>query len=220
MVTVVCEGNQVRVPPWVIDLASFRRWADTDDCPEKGSVHYLRGEVWIDLTREPIFTHVALKGEIASGLYGLVKARRLGLLLGAGATFSNAAADISCRPDGAFLSAAGLAAGRARLVEGKDGPDELEGSPDMVLEVVSTSSVTKDTIVLKQAYWEAGVREYWLVDARGEALAFDILRHTARGYRATPGKDGWLKSAVFGRSFRLARHAGAAGHPDYTLDVR
>ena len=32
---------------------------------------------------------------------------------------------------------------------------ELEGVPDMVLEVVSRSSVRKDTVLMRQAYWRA-----------------------------------------------------------------
>jgi len=51
---------------------------------------------------------------------------------------------------------------------------ELEGTPDMVLEVVSASSVVKDTETLLQLYWQAGIPEYWLVDARGEALEFTV----------------------------------------------
>jgi Uma2 family endonuclease len=85
---------------------------------------------------------------------------------------------------------------------------------------VSDSSVRKDTQWLRQDYWIAGIREYWLVDARKEPLVFDILRHTPKGYRATPKKDGWLKSNVFGKSFRLTYETSESGDPDYTLEVR
>ena len=90
----------------------------------------------------------------------------------------------------------------------------------MVLEVVSRSSVQKDTRNLREDYWQAGVREYWLIDARPDPLTFDILRHTPRGYRAAPKKDGWIRSAVFGKSFRLLRGITALGHPQFTLEVR
>ena len=74
--------------------------------------------------------------------------------------------------------------------------------------------------MLKQAYWEAGVREYWLVDALADPLRFDVFRHTARGYAATRKQDGWMRSAVFGKSFRLVQRASAFKHPDYLLEVR
>jgi len=94
------------------------------------------------------------------------------------------------------------------------------GSPDMVLEVVSPSSVEKDTVILRQLYWKAGVREYWLVDPRGLELHFDILRHAEKSYVATRRQQGWLKSAVFGKSFRLTKRNDTRGNPVFTLEVR
>jgi Uma2 family endonuclease len=161
-----------------------------------------------------------VKGTFTAVLGKLPRAGSPGLFLGSGAHLSNIAAGIAVRPDALFVSAAGFQQ-RVRLLDRRgEGFDELEGSPDMVLEVVSRASVHRDTVLLRRAYWEAGVREYWLVDARPEPLTFDILRHTARGYRATPKRGGWLASAVFGKSFRLTRQVGALGHPEFTLAVR
>ena len=220
-VTVVGDCKQVTVPPWVVDLASFRRWMDSDDVPEKLRIWYLKGEVWIDMSKEQIFSHLVLKNEIFYVLTGLVKAGRLGLFLPDGLLLSNVTADISGNPDATFISNAALDSNRVRLIEGKEhGYVEVEGSPDMVLEVVSDSSTRKDLVVLRQAYGEAGVREYWLVDARREPLTFDILRRTAKGYAATRKQDGWLKSVVFGKSFRLTQRTNARKHPEFTLEVR
>ena len=90
----------------------------------------------------------------------------------------------------------------------------------MVLEVVSRSSVKKDTEVLVDAYWEAGITEYWLVDARGDAIEFDILKRGPKGYIATRKQAGWLKSAVFGKSFKLTRANDSQGNPEFTLHVK
>jgi Uma2 family endonuclease len=218
--TFVIESEQVSVPGWVKDLASFRRWADSDEFPETGRICWLDGEVWVDMSKEQIFTHVLAKTEITTVLSVLVKAADLGLFLGDGALLSNVDVDIAVVPDALFVSTAGLQ-DRVRLIEGKDeGYVELEGSPDMVLEVVSRSSVHKDTRTLREAYWQAGIREYWLIDARPDPLTFDILRYAPKGYRATPKKDGWLRSAVFGKSFHLLRGVNALGHPYFTLEVR
>jgi Uma2 family endonuclease len=212
--------DEVDIPSWVIDLDSFRRWADSDDFPEKGRFDYIKGQVWIDMSKEQVFTHVLVKTRIAAVLSELVEANEEGLFLGDGVLLSNVDADIAVNPDALFASADALA-DRVRILEGKaEGYVELEGSPDMVLEVVSPGSVHKDTEQLRRDYWEAGIREYWLVDARSEPLIFDILRHAPKGYRTTPKRDGWLKSAVFGKSFRLVRQTNALGHPKYTLEVR
>jgi Uma2 family endonuclease len=221
MTTIFYEGERVTVPSWVVDLDSFRRWMDSDDFPDEYRVWFLKGEVWIDMSKEQVFTHVLLKNEFAFTLTGLAKAGRLGLYFPDGLLLSNDDADISGNPDGTFISYATLDSDQVRLLEGKEGGCvEVVGTPDMVLEVVSDSSVEKDTEVLRAAYWEAGIREYWLVDGRQETLSFDILRHTARGYVAARKQKGWVKSAVFGKEFRLTQRTNKLGHPEYTLEVR
>ena len=93
---------------------------------------------------------------------------------------------------------------------------ELEGTPDQVLEVVSKTSVRKDTVLLRDLYFKAGIPEYWLVDARKSPARFDIYRHTADGYVATRRRDGWLKSAVFGKQFRFVESKDRFGDPAYS----
>src|SRR5207253_1770358 len=133
-----------------------------------------------------------VKQEFNLVLGGLAKTGRLGLYMPDGMLLSNEEANLSCQPDGTFVSHQTLEEERIRLVEGKDeGYVELEGTPDMVLEVVSNSSVEKDTETLRDLYWQAGIPEYWLVDARGEAVTFEILRHTPRGYVSTRKQSGW-----------------------------
>lgn len=114
-----------------------------------------------------------------------------------------------------------LKSGRVRLVQGdKEAYVELEGSPDMVLEVVSASSVEKDTETLRELYWQAGITEYWLVDARADRLNFTILRREAGGYVAARKQAGWVKSRVFHRGFRLTCRPDDTGNPEYRLSVR
>lgn len=215
-----CVDNCVTIPLWVVDLDSFRRWADSEDFPEKGRFDYIQGKVWIDMSKEQIFTHAVVKNEFNIVLGLLAKTDQRGLYLPDGVLLSNVDVDFAVKPDALFVSNDALR-DRVRLLEGKgEGYVELEGSPDMVLEVVSDSSVRKDTKQLRRDYWQAGIREYWLVDARSDPLVFDILRHTPKGYRTTPKKDGWIKSAVFGKSFQLTRRTNALGHPQYTLETR
>lgn len=70
-------------------------------------------------------------------------------------------------------------------------PDEkIHGVPDLVVEVVSPSTQTRDRVTKFQTYWEAGVPWYWLIDS--ETLAIQEFEYTPDGYlcRATvlPGK--------------------------------
>lgn len=215
------EGEEIRVPDWVSDLESFRRWTDHDDFPEHGRIAYLCGEVWIDMSKEQLFTHNRVKTTCTTVVNTLVEAEDLGVYFTDGAFVSNEVGDISNQPDGMFVSTASLAANRVRFIEGKDeGLVEVEGSPDMVLEVVSRSSVTKDTVTLRAAYAAAGIPEYWLIDARAEAVRFEVLVLTGDGYRVTRRRAGWIRSNVFRRWFRLVQAAGDDGQPEFTLEHR
>jgi len=52
MATVYFERNRVKIPDWVVDLESFRRWADADDFPKSGRIFWLNGEVGVDMSKE------------------------------------------------------------------------------------------------------------------------------------------------------------------------
>jgi len=218
MIRVVLEDGEICIPAWVVDLESFRRWSEDDAIPETARVSLLLGEVCIDLSREQLFSHNQVRSEISTVLRNFVKAHRPGRFFAAGVFLSNVDAASSNQPDGVFVSAESLREGRVRIVEGRtEGHVELEGSPDMVLEVVSRSSVEKDTVVLRQAYATAGIREYWLVDARSQPLQFDLLRLDDGRYRSTRKRLGWVRSEVFGCWLRLTQEAGADGFPEFTL---
>jgi Uma2 family endonuclease len=96
----------------------------------------------------------------------------------------------------------------------------IEGSPDWVLEIVSAWSVEKDTRDLRRAYHAAHIREYWLIDARGEDIHFQVLHWRKSGYAAAPNKDGWSASRVFQRQFRLTRQPDRRGAWKYRLESR
>jgi Uma2 family endonuclease len=214
-------------PPFTVprrateSLSSFREWAGDNDLPQNAKVFFHRGEVWIELGKQQIFTHVAVKTEITRILAGITKIERLGVYLTDGALLTYENAELSGNPDSVFVSKESLDSGRVVLVEGKEGGFvELLGSPDMVLEVVSDSSEKKDNQTLFEAYFEAGIAEYWLVDARGDELEFQIYKRGPNRYAANRKQNGWLKSAVFGKSFRLLRDVDEAGNPEFTLEVK
>jgi Uma2 family endonuclease len=212
----------VRIPKGITDLESFRRWARSGDIPENVRVSYLRGDLWVDLSMEQAYTHGRVKLRIASVLDNLADAEDLGQVFPDGMYLSHREAGLSTEPDAMFVSYDALRTGRIRRIEGtRDGCVEFEGTPDMVLEVVSDTSARIDTKDMVELYWQAGIREYWLVDARGEPLRFDILRRGAKKYVATRRQaGGWLKSEVFGRNFRLTRDTDPVGDPRFRLAVR
>jgi Uma2 family endonuclease len=212
--------DDVRIPAGVDELEAFRRWAKSDEFPERGRYSFLDGDVWVDLMPEQLFTHNRVKVEFTRVLHGILKADPRGLFFGDGTLVTNVEAGVSTEPDGTIVLFESLEAGAVELVEAAgEGYIEIAGTPDAVLEIVSPSSVRKDTVVLRKLYWTTGVPEYWLVDVRAERLAFDILRRGRQGYTATRKKDGWVKSAVLNHAFRLTCQSDAAGHPEFTLET-
>ena len=219
MSTIVLQ-EQVRIPGSVVDLPSFRAWAVSEEFPASGRFAYLDGEVWVDMSPEELFTHNRVKGEVAFAILALLKRSRMGHWFHDRTLLSNAEAGLSTEPDGTFVSYDSLRDGRVSYLKSERGLMEVEGSPDIVLEVVSPSSVRKDTVVLRRLYWLAGVGEYWLVDARGKEPRFDLLRRGRSDWAPSRRRAGWLTSGILGKSVRLSVKPDELGYAEYTLEVR
>jgi Uma2 family endonuclease len=216
---IVAYQDSVLVPPGAAsDLGAFRDWTKSENFPDRGDVCFLGGQLWVDMTMETVL-HNQLKGLFAVIVGGLVLSDRLGRFFGDRMRLVNEEAGLSTEPDGMFVSGEALRCGRVLLAEGADSL-EVVGTPDMVLEVVSGSSVEKDTELLRELYAAAGIAEYWLVNPLVQPLSFDIFRLAPAGYAPTRRSAGWLKSGVFGKSFHLLQEPGADDLPSFRLEVR
>lgn len=221
MTILVFDQGKLHIPLGIDDLASFRRWVRSDEFPKEGRICFLQGEVWVDMSREQFYSHNQVKTEFTRVISTLVKSERLGPWCSDGMRLSNPNAELSCVPDGFFFYHQSLDSGRIRPIEGAEGGCvEFEGTPDMALEVVSDSSEKKDSQMLHERYWKAGITEYWIVDARDDRLEFEVFKHGPKGYIGTRKQSGWAKSKVFGKSFRLMRQHDQRGNSEYTLEVR
>jgi Uma2 family endonuclease len=217
------EWSCVVIPASAATLAGFRAWTSSDGFPEFGNITFLEGEIIVDMSAERYYSHGRVKVEVMHALADLVTEKDLGLLVPDRGRFVNPGADLSCEPDLLFVSWEAFESGRVREIPTADGDDviELEGSPDWVLEIASPSSEVKDTKKLFASYARAGVTEYWLIDARGEAPRFEVFSLVKGQYRAVkPKPDGWLASKVFGKQFRLSKHQDRRGKPGFRLEVR
>src|SRR3982750_2296472 len=97
----IIDGT-VRIPPEVIDLESFRRWARSDDYPDRGDFCWLGGEIWVDLSMENANTHNKVKTEFTGKLDALVKSAGTGDVYSDRMRLSNPSARLSCEPDVMF----------------------------------------------------------------------------------------------------------------------
>ncbi len=128
-------------------------WNDIKDWPE-GRVELVDGEVVLS----PIGSkqHQRICRRLGDGVIPFVESRRLGefyphpihVILEPGVEYE---------PDCCFI-----AAGR------DDDPDgaTFRGAPDLIIEVISESNRSHDTVVKFHDYERFGVGEYWMVDQR------------------------------------------------------
>ncbi len=222
MATTILLEEQIEIPANLDSLAAFRAWATSDDFPERGRIDFLGGRIEVDMSPEDLYCHGTLKVELVGAFRGRVKADSLGSLFTDSTRVSCPAAGVSAEPDLVFVSEESLDAGRVRPIAKSTGePDryvELEGPPDLIVEIVSDASVRKDTERLPLAYYAAGVSEYWLVDARGKDLIFLIHRRGPAAYEPVEADaDGYQHSAVFERRYRLDRGRNARGRVEFDL---
>jgi Uma2 family endonuclease len=220
---VLLLDQTITIPAGARDLVGFRRWAKSEEFPETGHISFLDGEIFVDMSPQEIQNHDGIKGEVTSRLITFNRRRKMGRFFTDRTLLSNEEGNLSHEPDGTFALWTTLESERVRLVsrEGEEGPYlELFGSPDWVMEIVSKSSVRKDTKVLRELYYRAGIGEYWLIDPRGDELRFEILVAGKQGYVAAESKKGWQRSRVFGRFFRLRRRRGRMNLWEYTWEMK
>lgn len=224
MATSISFQEQIEIPCFG-SLTEFRLWAASTEFPDKVRVDYISGRIEVDMSPEDLFTHGNLKTKLIAVLGTLLEQADLGNIFSHCARVTCPDADLSAEPDVVVVFHESLRTERVRLVAKASGERdrfiELQGAPELVVEIVSDSSITKDTQRLPPAYWRAGIPEFWLVDARGDDLLFQIHRRGPAGYEPASVKtDGFQYSEVFKTSFHLSRHRHArTGLWAYELSV-
>jgi Uma2 family endonuclease len=223
MAGMMTQRGNVRVPDGVRSLDAFCRWRETADLPENLPVHFINGEVWVDVMEE-MFSHNRLKTALGISLGQLIEGDDLGMYVTDGMLLTNTEAQLGTEPDAMFLSNESLAAKRVTFTAGKRRgarATRVVGTPDLVVEIISPHTADKGTEWLMSAYHNAGIPEYWLIDARtDDDLRFDIYKRGTRGYTASRKSDGWVKSVVLSKQFRLTRSEGKSGYVRFTLEAR
>jgi Uma2 family endonuclease len=218
--------EELRIPEEAFTFEGFQRWVESEEFPETGRIDYLGGDIEVDMSPEDLFTHGAVKTAITSKLHALVAEEEIGHVFSDTTRLASRFSALSVEPDIMVILDTSLDTGRVRLSPAapRKGPNRyggLDGAADVIVEIVSDSSVKKDTQRLPPLYASAGVPELWVVDARGEDLRFDVHELREGQYaRLEADSEGWLRSRL-GHDFRLTRRSSdRPGVWRYTLEAR
>jgi Uma2 family endonuclease len=223
MATVVFE-DELEVPS-IRDLADFRAWALSDEFPQRGRIDFVDGRIEVDMSPEDLFTHGTLKAQLVSKIEARVAELELGHTFVGETRVSSTVGNFSAEPDVVVVSYAALDQGRVTLTPKATGEQgryvEIDGAVDLIVEIVSDSSVIKDTQRLPTAYYRGGVRENWLIDARGEHVLFQIQRRGVNSFEPAPvDEKGYQYSDVLDCLVRLDRQRHRRGHWVYFLTLQ
>ncbi len=173
-----------------------RRWtiAEYLRLPEGPPYYEFEDGELIEMVR-PRGKHQELIGELYAHVSTYVRQERLGKI------WPEVAVLLTPRhvyvPDLSFLATDNL---------GRFADDTaIQGPPDLVVEVISPSTVSRDKAQKLRVYHAVGVPWYWLVET--ESLLITEYRHTPEGYlvnQIVPPEEAFTPGLFPGLSLRLA----------------
>lgn len=150
-------------------IVSTERWTYDrmrNELPPE-SRYELRHFNLLDMSPAPKPQHQRISKRLFRLLDYFVIANRLGEVLFAPIDVHFAQGEV-CQPDLVFI-----AKDQAHIV----GESAIEGTPMMIVEVVSKGSIARDYIEKKEDYERFGVQEYWIVDPRNEVVLVYALEN-------------------------------------------
>jgi Uma2 family endonuclease len=152
----------------------------------EGIAEWVNGEVTTMAVTE---VHQRVWQFLLELLSGFVRLRELGRVLSEPYVMRAQAEGAGREPDIMFVVTEQL----ARIEH-----NHLNGPADLIIEIVSNESVTRDRVDKFDEYEEAGVREYWIIDPRPQRQRADFYVLNQRGrYQPVPvGEDNLYRSTV------------------------
>lgn len=138
-------------------------YEDYKSLPESMAKRYelLNGEIL--MVPAPTTTHQFLSRNIGYLLHGFVRKHELGAVLSSpvDVVFGEGDAREIVQPDVLYICSE-----RAGIIV----VEEICGAPDLIVEVLSPGTETRDRTYKKHLYERYGVREYWIIDPISETV--------------------------------------------------
>lgn len=172
------DGVRVRR---AISFEEYLRWE-----PEGGLAEWVRGEgvQYVSTTKY----HQNVVQFLVALLLVFLRSHRLGRVMSAPYAMRAVPGGNAREPDVFFIRNERVGLMRDTF---------LDGPADLVVEVVSDDSVTRDRVEKFDEYQEAGVREYWVIDPRpGQQRALFYVLRDGLFVPVKPDADGAYRSTV------------------------
>jgi Uma2 family endonuclease len=149
--------------------------------PEDKRYEILDGELYV--VAAPNIRHQSVSLDLKVALIQHIKEMGLGKILDAPCDVILSEENV-VQPDILFVR-------KERL--GIIGDMNIHGAPDLVVEILSAGTRTKDLEIKRKIYLGFGVQEYWIVDP--DAATMEVLVWSEAGY---------VSAGVYGKSERLS----------------
>ncbi len=151
-------------------------YEDYAGLPDDG-LHYelIDGELLV--TPSPVPLHQRVARQVYDAISPFVKRKRLGELFWAPLDVLLGPHTV-VQPDVFFIV-------KARI-DAIVGPERVEGSPDLVVEVLSRGTAKRDSKTKRALYRRHGVAHYWIIDPLAKTLVENVLegrRYVRRSFR-------------------------------------
>jgi Uma2 family endonuclease len=157
-------------------------YKDYLETPDDERYELIEGELL--MAPAPIPKHQRISGRLDFALRKFVMEKELGEVFYAPCDVYLDAENV-VQPDILFISKE-----RFNIV----GEKNIQGAPDLVIEIVSESTAYRDLIRKKRLYSRFGVKEYWIAVPGEELIEVYILKDNAYMFFNTYTKDDTLES--------------------------
>src|SRR5262245_25256419 len=155
--------------------AEFRDWLETVPSTDIHRYELLGGR--IIMTPPASWKHAFIESNLQRIVGSPVHEQRLGRTCGSSAGYDLPTGD-TLEPDLGFVSNARWGAGPK---ERHDDKAFLSIVPNLVVEILSPSTATRDRTEKKESYERSGVDEYWIVDPRRRQVLIFVREGSAFG---------------------------------------
>ena len=178
--------------PTLVKQSTTTAWPDQGQCTyddwlrlpnDTFRYEIIEGELFV--SPSPGTNHQIAVSSLLAAMHHHARRNNLGLVLTSPISVRLPLRDSIVQPDILFVR-------RERIAIVKD--DAIDGAPDLVVEILSPSNWVYDRSHKQEAYLQAGVREYWIVDYRARTVDVLVLEDEEYVQRGQYGEGSMVAS--------------------------